>query len=81
MNSPERNTYETVLKTVRQWPPERRLALVQDVLSTLAPEVSSSQPKRKTLEEALGLLATDQPAPSDDEVQQWLNARRMEKYG
>ena len=77
MNSPERNTYETVLKTVRQWPPERRLALVQDVLSTLAPEVSSSQPKRKTLEEALGLLATDQPAPSDDEIQQWLNERCM----
>jgi dihydroneopterin aldolase len=58
-------SYETVLDTVRQWPPGRRFALVQDVLSTLAPEVLPSRPKLKTLEKALALLATSQPAPSD----------------
>jgi len=71
------DSYETVLKTVRQWPPDRRFALVRDVINTLSPEVVPSRPKRKTLGKALGLLAI----PSDAEVQQWLDERRMEKYG
>ncbi len=54
---------------------------MRDVINTLAPEVVPSRPKRKTLKKALGLLATSQPAPSDAEVQQWLDERRMEKYG
>ena len=74
-------SYETVLNTVRQWPPDRRFALVQDVLSTLAPDVLPSRPRPKTLEKALGLLATSQPAPSDAEIKQWLDEHRLEKYG
>ena len=81
MNVLKANSYETVLKTVHQWSPDRRFALVRDVINTLAPEVVLSRPKRKTLEKALGLLATSRPAPSDAEVQQWLDERRMEKYG
>ena len=81
MNVLNADSYETVLKTVRQWPPDRRFALVRDVINTLAPDVVPSRPKRKTLEKALGLLATGQPVPSDAEIQQWLDERRMEKYG
>jgi dihydroneopterin aldolase len=81
MNSLETTNYETILNTVRQWPPNRRFALVQDVLNTLVSEVAPPRPRRKTLEKALGLLATDQPAPSDAEIKQWLNEHRMEKYG
>ena len=81
MHPPETTSYETVLNTVRQWPPDRRFVLVQDVLNTLAPKVAPSRPRRKTLKKALGLLATDQPAPSDAEIQQWLDEHRMEKYG
>ena len=41
------------------------------------------QPKarRRTLSQALGLLATDEPAPSDAEVTEWLREARLEKYG
>ena len=74
------SSYETVLQTIRQWPPARRFALVRDVINTLAAEVFPSRPRRNTLERALGLLATSQPAPSSTEVQQWLDERRMEKY-
>ncbi len=79
MNSLEPINYETVIKTVRQWTPDRRFALVQDVLDTLAPP--HNKPRRKTLDKALGLLATDRPAPSNAEIEQWLDERRMEKYG
>jgi len=81
MNVLKTSSYETVLKTVRQWSPDRRFALVRDVINTLTPEVVPSRPKRKTLEKALGLLATSRPVPSDAQVQQWLDERRMEKYG
>ena len=81
MNTIRANSYDSVLQTVRQWPPDRRLALVRDVINTLATEVFPSRPRRKTLEKALGLLATSRPAPSDAEIQQWLDERRMEKYG
>lgn len=81
MNALEKTSYETVLNTVCQWPPDRRFALVQDVLNTLVPEVLSPRPRRKTLQKALGLLATSQPAPSDAEIKQWLDEHRMEKYG
>jgi dihydroneopterin aldolase len=77
MNTRRTISYETVLDAVRQWPPDRRFALVQDVLSTLAPKVLSPQPKPKTLEKALGLLATSQPAPSDAEIKQWLDEHRI----
>lgn len=80
MSTIETTNYETILNAVRQWPPNRRFALVQDVLDTLASEVAPPRPRRKTLEKALGLLATDQPAPSDAEIQTWLDEHRMEKY-
>ena len=41
---------------------------------------SATRPRRNTLDKAWGLLATDRPAPSDAEVEQWLNEHRMEKY-
>ncbi len=82
MNSLEPINYETVIKTVIQWPPARRFALVQDVLDTLAPATPPhNKPRRKTLDKALGLLATDQPTPSDAEIEQWLDEHRVEKYG
>jgi hypothetical protein len=73
--------YKAIIEIVRGWPPASRFSLVQDVLKTLAPEVENSRSKRNTLEKALGLLATSQSAPSDAEVQQWLDEHRMEKYG
>ena len=81
MDALETTTYETVLNTVRQWPPDRRFALMQDVLNTLASEVKPARSRHKTLEKALGLLATSQLAPSDAEIKRWLDERRMEKYG
>ena len=81
MNTTKANSYDNVLQMIRQWPPDRRFALVRDVINTLATEVFPPRAKRNTLEKALGLLATSRPAPSDAEIQQWLDERRMEKYG
>lgn len=73
-------SYESVLKAVYTWPAAKRFLLIQDLLKTIEPnEPDAKHPD--TLGEALGLLAADRPAPSDEEVARWLNERRTDKYG
>jgi hypothetical protein len=81
MNISETTNYKTVLQIVHSWSPAAQLAFVQDVLKSLAVELIPPRSQRNTLEQALGLLATDHPAPSDAEVAQLLAERRLEKYG
>lgn len=80
MNASNSLNYETVLKAIHSWTPDKRLELAQDILKTLNTELRS-HPRRRTLPIALGMLATSKPAPTDEEVQQWLDERRLEKYG
>jgi hypothetical protein len=79
MSTDQSMTYEAILEVIDQWPSTKRLTLIQDILHTLMP--SPAKRRRNTLEKALGLLATSEPAPSDEAVDRWLNERRMEKYG
>ncbi len=74
-----RPNYDEVLKTVETWPADQRLTLVQDILKTLTLSSPQSRPRHSTLKRALGLLETA-PPPSDEQVQQWIDERRMEKY-
>lgn len=80
MNTPDFTDFRSVLNTVRKWPAAQRFALVQHVLRSLEEELVP-RPRGKTMEQARGLLATGRPAPSDAEVEQWLEEERMKKYG
>ncbi len=72
--------YETIRRTVLQWPADMRFALLRDLINTLAP--ADERPVRTgTLSIARGLLSTDKPPPSDEQVEQWLSEHRQEKYG
>jgi len=78
--------YDELLQVISTWSPALKFTLIQDLLQSLEPAVATLQPRNhnesvSTLEQALGLLATDDPAPNDDEVQQILIESRMEKYG
>lgn len=81
MNHTENISYESVLEIVSQWPTAQQIALVEDVLKTISSRVDPPKQRRRTLDQALGLLATDKAAPTDEEVEQWLDDHRMEKYG
>ena len=72
--------YETVRTIIHRWPTAMRITLIHDILDTLAKQ-ESVDIKRGTLERARGLLNSGRPAPTDEEVQQMLDERRMEKYG
>ncbi|MFN6501695.1 MAG: hypothetical protein RMX65_032555 [Nostoc sp. DedQUE01] len=57
-----------------------RLALVSAIIDSLQ-NTLSSQPNRKALiQQMRGLLKTDQPSPTDAEIEEILQARRVEKY-
>lgn len=57
-----------------------RLALVSAIIDSLQ-NTLSSQPNRKALiQQMRGLLKTDQPSPTDAQVEEMLQARRVEKY-
>lgn len=78
----ENDGYWKIVQIVRLWPPEQRFLLVQDLLLSLASEIKKTVKQRNnTLDRALALLATDRPAPSDEEVEQRLDEYRIEKYG
>ena len=81
MNTSTDFDYQAILQAIHNWPLAQRLLLAQDVLKDVSLEVETQRPKRNTLDQALGLLATASPAPSDAEISQWLNERRTEKYG
>ncbi len=77
----ETRNYQSVLRTIGEWSLEWRLALIRDLAQTLQLELHTKQKRKPTLQKALGLLATDKPAPTDAQVKQWLDERRAEKYG
>jgi hypothetical protein len=77
--------YTAVLRQITAWPRSARLALLRDVLDTLADqeeivEMSTSR-SRPALHEVAGLLKTDEPPPTDDQVEQWLEERRIQRFG
>ena len=81
MNHVENSNYDATLKTIRQWTNAQRYALLQDVLRTLAPEAEKPRVRERTLEQALRVVPLDRLPPTDEEVAQWLDEHRMEKYG
>jgi hypothetical protein len=57
-----------------------RLALVNAIIQSLQ-DTLNPQPNRKTLiNQMRGLLKTDQPPPTDAQIQAILEERRVEKY-
>ncbi len=75
---------EAILEVVRTWPADQQVLLAHEILrrvrgqSALVKEPPVAPPNSKGL---AGLLTTDQPPPTDEEVERWLDEHRMEKYG
>lgn len=57
-----------------------RLALVSAIIESLQDQPISDPERSGAIQRMRGLLKTDQPAPTDEEVAAMLEARRVEKY-
>ena len=63
-----------------QLPVSDRLELIRMLIESLQ-EAPSEQPERsRIIKQMKGLLKTDQPAPTDEQVKAMLEERRVEKY-
>ena len=78
MNSIEPAKYQTILGTIRQWPPEARRDLLRDVRRTL-----DERPGRPTrgyfADDVIRTLKPDRPAPTDEECERILEEELMRK--
>ena len=71
---------------VKGWPPADRIALASRILQSLereAPRAAATAPvkERKTVADLWGAWATDQPPPTDEEVERIIEEEIMKKYG
>jgi hypothetical protein len=80
-NSDIAASYQTVLTTVLSWPNSKQWALLRELFALIAREDEIAGKQYGTLSKVLGIASTDQPPPTDEEVEQWLDEHRMEKYG
>jgi hypothetical protein len=73
---------QEVKEQVFKLPPSDRLALVSAIIESLREQSQSvSEADRSgAIQRMRGLLKTDRPAPTDEEVAAMLEARRTEKY-
>lgn len=72
---------ETILRAVQSWPADEQIALAEEILE-LAQAPTVVEPLEAPDSRSLaGLIANDRTPPTDDEVAQWLDEHRMEKYG
>ena len=75
------NELSDILDRVKTWTPALRMDLARRVLETLEPPGISIPPRQMSLEEVVGLIKTDQPAPSDAECEKIIGEERLRKYG
>lgn len=79
---------DTLLQAVRDWPLDEQLRLAQMILELAQGQrVAPTQPsdaqtlERPTWDALYGIASNGQEPPTDEQVEQWLDEHRMEKYG
>ncbi|ANV85045.1 hypothetical protein AWQ21_12070 [Picosynechococcus sp. PCC 7003] len=61
-------------------PPSDRLALIAAIVESLQDTTAAQADRSSAIRRMRGLLKTEQPAPTDEEVAVMLEERRAEKY-
>ena len=81
MSTSESPDISDVLERVRTWTPGMRIMLARKVLETLESPAISEPPRTMLLDDVIGLLHTDKPAPNDEECERIVEQERARKYG
>lgn len=72
---------EAILHVIAIWPVKEQEALAHWILDRASAQPTALPLKRSIWETLRGSVATPAPTPSDAEVKQWLDERRMNQYG
>jgi len=71
--------YQADWEKVQAWPPELRLNLAQSVLGSLQGDVRQQGMRGVPATAVRGIAATDQPPPTDEQVEEWIGEHRLQK--
>jgi|APFre7841882793_1041355.scaffolds.fasta_scaffold75821_2 hypothetical protein len=71
---------EELKAQVFKLPSSDRLALVSAIIESLQNQPTLEADRSSAIQRMRGLLKTDRPAPTDEEVVEMLEERRMEKH-
>jgi hypothetical protein len=74
-----RDEINQVLKQVQNWTPEDRYELADAILTQDGPPVKPDAPL--SVDDLVGIARGSGPAPTDEQVEQWIDEERMRKYG
>ncbi|HID53522.1 MAG TPA: hypothetical protein EYP41_16005 [Anaerolineae bacterium] len=80
MEKVQTKNHREILQNVLDWPPHQQIDLAHELLKIAASKKRDSQ-RQELFEQAVGLLATDEPPPTDEEIARILEEERMKKYG
>lgn len=75
---------DTIFEVTRRWSLTDQMALAQAILQAVSERLAEGRrtPQRPSWHEMVGLAAVPgKEPPSDEQVAQWLDERRMNKYG
>jgi hypothetical protein len=70
-----------VVNRVKDRPLDMRISLARRILETAERPAIIEPPRTLSLDQAIGILKTDDPPPTDDECQRIIEEERMRKYG
>lgn len=72
---------QTILAAVQSWPEDEQIAFAEEILALVQGPIVEEPLESPDSRSLVGLLANGQTPPTDEEVAQWLDEHRMEKYG
>jgi hypothetical protein len=78
MSTDQFSAIQNVWGQIKDWPDDMRSSLASKILTSLGHPADRS---KRTFADLMGLLATDQPPPSDEGVSRILDEERARKYG
>jgi hypothetical protein len=82
MSSAEANEIADILSRVKTWSIPSRVTLARQILESVEGKpVIEPPPRKRPLTDLIGLLKTDAPPPTDEEVERILEEERLRKYG
>ncbi len=81
MSTAEAIELADILNRVKDWPLDMRITLARRVLESADTPPIAEPPRTLSLDQVIGILKTDAPAPTDEECERFIEEERMRKYG
>jgi hypothetical protein len=76
--------HKDILHAIERWPVEEQVTLARAILERVASgqvETSLEKPVRSTWDALHGIASSGQEPPTDEQLAQWLDEHKMDKYG